>query len=132
MDNQWTLEAIAPLRYRFAGSDATSYWILDTTNPTQKDWSLDLKTKLVNVRRDYAIVARLHSDQTGQMEVVVAGIGMAGTAAAGEFVVDPQQMEGLRQKIGKDFATHDFEAVLGTDVINGIAGSPKVVAVWVR
>ena len=76
LDNQWTLQAIAPLRYRFAGSDADRYWIEDSTDPSRKDWSLDLKTKLGNVTQDYALIARLRSDQTGQMEVVVAGIGM--------------------------------------------------------
>ncbi|MEO6803306.1 MAG: hypothetical protein ABI197_08695 [Granulicella sp.] len=131
LDNQWTMRALAPLRFHFIGSDEDRYWITDNKNPASRDWSLDLKRQYVAVTRDYAIIARLHNDQTGQPEVIVAGIGMSGTAAAGEFIGDERRVEELRQRIGPGFKNHDFEAVLGTDVVNGIAGSAKVVAVAV-
>ncbi|AEU34370.1 hypothetical protein AciX8_0009 [Granulicella mallensis MP5ACTX8] len=132
LDNQWTLRAIAPLRYRFSGTYQEEYWISDAKNPEMKDWGLDLKIRLADAKRDFAIVARIHDESTGQVEVIVAGIGMSGTAAAGEFLVDPRQMEELRRRIGPGFQDHDFEAVLKMDVVNGIAGSPKIltVAVW--
>ncbi|WP_263378647.1 hypothetical protein [Granulicella paludicola] len=132
MDNQWTMHAINPLRFRFAGSDDESYWIADATNPAAKDWSLDLKKPLLTVTRDYAIVARIHDSSTGELEVIVAGIGMSGTAAAGEFLADPQQLEELRRRVGPGFRNRDFEAVLSTDVVNGMSGSPRIltVAVW--
>ena len=64
--------------------------------------------------------------------MIVAGIGMSGTAAAGEFLVDPRQIEELRRQAGSGFRDHDFEAVLSMDVVNGIAGSPRILAVAVR
>jgi hypothetical protein len=132
LDNQWTLRALAPLRYRFAGTNHEQYWIMDTKNPAMKDWGLDPKVPLSDVKRDYAIIARIHDESTGQVEMIVAGIGMSGTAAAGEFLVDPRQIEELRRQVGSGFRDHDFEAVLSTDVVNGIAGSPRIltVAVW--
>jgi hypothetical protein len=132
LDNQWTLRSLAPLRYRFAGTNQEQYWIVDSKNPEMKDWGLDLKAWLADTKRDFAIIARIHDESTGQVEVIVAGIGMSGTAAAGEFLVDPRQMEKLRQRVGPGFRDHDFEAVLSTDVVNGIAGTPKIltVAVW--
>jgi hypothetical protein len=129
MDNQWTMLALAPLRFHFAGSEENGYWIADQKNPGNRDWSLDLKLQYVSVMRDYAIVARLHNKETGQPEMIVAGIGMSGTAAAGEFVADEKHMDELRRRIGPDFKDRDFEVVLSTDVVNGIAGSPTVVAV---
>lgn len=63
--------------------------------------------------------------------MIVAGIGMSGTAAAGEYVSDEKRMEELRRRLGADFKDRDFEVVLSTDVVNGIAGSPAVVAVAV-
>jgi hypothetical protein len=132
LDNQWTLRALAPLRYRFAGTGEEQYWIIDTRNPAKKEWRLEPKAQLADVKRDYAIIARVHDDSTGQIEMIVAGIGMSGTAAAGEFMVDPQQMEELRRRVGPGFRDHDFEAVLSTDVVNGIAGSPRILAVAVR
>jgi len=133
MDNQWTMRAIAPLRFHFAGDDSQeTFWITDTKDSQNKDWMLALKTHYDKVTRDYAIIARIHDQTTGEPEVIVAGIGMSGTAAAGEFLVDPDQLKRLREKVGRGFRDHDFEAVLSTDVVDGIAGSPRIlaVAVW--
>ena len=132
LDNQWTMRALAPLRFHFAGSDEDRYWIADAKTPANNSWSLDLKQMYGAVTRDYAIIARLHNEQTGQPQMIVAGIGMSGTAAAGEFIGDERRVEELRERIGPGFKDHDFEAVLSTDVVNGIAGAPKIVevAVW--
>jgi hypothetical protein len=131
LDNQWTLRALASLRYRFAGTNQEQYWIVDTKNPAMKDWMLDPKVPLADVNRDFAIIARIHDESTGQVEMIVAGVGMSGTAAAGEFLVDPQQVEELRRRVGSGFRDHDFEAVLSMDVVNGIAGSPRILSVAV-
>ncbi len=129
LDNQWTMRALAPLRFYFAGSDEDRYWIADSQDPGNKRWSLDLKLHYGAVTQDYAIVARLHNEETGQPEMIVAGIGMSGTAAAGEFITDERRMEDLRHRIGSGFRDRDFEAVLSTDVVNGIAGTPRILAV---
>lgn len=132
LDNQWTLRALAPLRYRFAGTRQQQYWIVDTKNPGMKEWRLDINLPLSEVKRDFAIIARIHDEFTGRVEVIVAGIGMSGTAAAGEFLADPIQMDELRRRVGPGFRDRDFEAVLSTDVVDGIAGSPKILTVAVR
>jgi hypothetical protein len=132
LDNQWTLRALAPLRYRFAGTPEQQFWIVDTKKPDMKDWKVDVKVSLSDVQRDYAIIARIHDESTGQVEMVVAGIGMSGTAAAGEFLVDPVQIAELRRRVGAGFRDRDFEAVLSTDVVNGIAGSPTILTVAVQ
>lgn len=124
-------DAVEPLRFHYAGSDATGYWIVDTKNPGQKDWTLNLNAEYATISRDYAIVARIHDKATGQIEVIGAGIGMTGTAAAGEFLVNPRAMEELRRRGGARFWDHDFEAVLGTEIVNGIAGAPHILAVEV-
>jgi hypothetical protein len=129
LDNPWTLRAIASLPYRFAGTANEQYWIQDTKHPDKKNWGLDIETKYAAVNHDYALIARIHDQSTGQLVVIAAGIGMSGTAAAGEFLVDPEQMKELRRQLGPSFATRDFEVVLSTDVVNGIAGAPKILAV---
>ena len=132
LDNEWTLRAIARLRYQFRGTDQEQYWITDTKNPGRRTWAVDLKTQYPAVKRDFALIARVHNDSTRQVQVIVAGIGMSGTATAGEFMVDPNRLEELRNRVGSGFRDHDFEAVLGTDVVNGIPGSARIlaVAVW--
>ena len=132
LDNDWTLRALANLRYRFFGDEQREFWIMDAKHPEQRDWELKLDTSYAAVQHDFAIIARVHDDNTGQMEVIVAGIGMSATAAAGAFLVDPRQLEELRRRVGPGFRDHDFEAVLSTDVVNGIAGTPKIIAVALR
>ena len=131
LDNAWTLRAVSHLRYRFAGTDQEQYWITDTKSPGSRTWTVDLQTQYPAVKRDFALIARVHDDSTREVEVIVAGIGMSGTAAAGEFMVDPNRLEELRTRVGAGFKDHDFEAVLGTDVVNGIPGSAKILAVEV-
>ena len=132
LDNRWTLRAIAPLRFRFTGADKDHFWIIDSKDPSKRDWGLNLKLQYGAINRDYAIIARIHDDVTGQVEIVVAGIGMSGTAAAGEFLTDSVQAKELQRRIGPRFRDHDFEAILSTDVVNGVAGPPKIItaAVW--
>jgi hypothetical protein len=132
LDNQWTLKLIAPLRYRFAGRDADVYYIEDTKNPQNKDLSIRLYDKYTAITHDYAIIARVHSEELGQPAMVAAGITMSGTAAAGEFLSDPVRVAELRKRLGSALRDHDFEAVLRTDVVNGNAGPAQIVAVDIR
>jgi hypothetical protein len=129
LDNPWTLLAVAHLRYRFFGNDRREFWIMDAKNPQQQDWVLKLDTPYAAVQHDYAIIARIHNENTGQMEVIVAGIGMSATAAAGAMLADTKQLDELRRRVGPGFRDHDFEAVVSSDVVNGLAGTPKIVAV---
>ncbi len=132
LDNDWTLRALEKLPYRFAGSDEESYWISDARDPGNRQWSLNLTAQYAAVTRDYALIARLHNEQTGKPEIIIAGIGMSGTAAAGEMVSDEHLAQEIRKRIGAGFTDHDFEVVISTDVVNGNAGSPRIlaVAVW--
>jgi hypothetical protein len=131
LDNPWTMRALAPLPYHLTGTDEDRYWIADARDPGDKHWSLDLKETYTTVIRDYAIIARLHNEQTGEPEMIVAGIGMSGTAAAGEFIGNEDRMKEMRQRVGSGFKDRDFEVVLSTDVVNGSAGSAKILAVSV-
>ena len=131
LDNDWTLRALTHLRYQFRGTDQEQYWITDTKKPGSRTWDVDLKTQYPAVKRDFALIARVHNDSTRQVQVIVAGIGMSATASAGEFMVDPNRLEELRKRVGPGFKDHDFEAVLGTDVVNGIPGSANILAIEV-
>ncbi|SEC05761.1 hypothetical protein SAMN05443244_2536 [Terriglobus roseus] len=132
LSNQWTLQLLEPLRYRFAGSDAAAYYIRDAKSPESRQWSIRLRDKMTTVNRDYALVARVHSDALGQVVMIAAGIGMSGTAAAGEFLASPDSMRELQRQLGPAARDRDFEAVLQTDVVDGIAGAAKIVALDVR
>jgi hypothetical protein len=132
LDNQWTLQLLDSLRYKFAGNDDDVYFIRDTKQPDNKQWGVRLHDKMTTMNRDFAIVARVRSEQFGQTVMVAAGIGMSGTAAAGEFLADPKQAQALQTMMSGALKDHDFEAVLQTDVVDGIAGPAKIVALDIR
>ena len=132
LDNQWTLRLLKPLRFHFAGSDKDEYYIQDERAPADKRWSIRLLDKMTVVNHDYALIARVHSEALGRVNLLVAGIGMSGTAAAGEFLADPAQVRDLERRIGYKNRDHDFEAVLETDVDDGIAGAARIVALDVH
>ena len=79
-------------------------------------------------------VPSLTRELAGELFVLgpVVGIGMSGTAAAVEIVCDEQLMQQVRRRIGAGFKDHDFEVVIGTDLVNGLANSPNILAVAVR
>ena len=132
LDNSWTLRVVAPLPYRFDADNNYRCWISDRDSPQNKAWLLDLKKRYSAVDQDYAIIARVHNEQTGQPQIVVAGLGMSGTVAASEMLINPKLAQDLQSRVGSGFRSRDFEAVLRTDVVNGIAGPPSilVVKVW--
>lgn len=132
IDNPWTLRAVASFPIRFAGTPEERYWIVNPDHPESKLWGLDTNLRMTAINRDYAIVARIHNESTGKVVVVIAGIGMCATAAAGQFLSDERSMQELRRRVGEGFRSRDFEAVLSTDVVNGIAGTPHIESVRVR
>lgn len=132
LSNQWTLKLLDPLRFRFSGSDADSYYIRDSKDPENRQWSIHLQDKMTTVNHDYAIIARTHGEPLGQIALVVAGIGMSGTAAAGEFLANPDQVRELERRIGRANRDRDFEVVLKMSVENGIAGHAEIVALDVH
>jgi hypothetical protein len=132
LNNPWTLRAQKQLRYRLATDNNGLDWISDARDPASRKFSVDVKLPYSSVNADYAIVARFYDSNTQKPTLIVAGLAEDGTKAASEFITDEKQMqesvgESLRGSKGKN-----FEVVLGTQVINGVSGPPRVLAkeIW--
>lgn len=131
-DNAWTLRLTHPLRYRF-GNDAgmTHLWIEDSRAPEKVRWVLDRNIQMAtNNYRDFAIVARFTDTTTGQLAIVIAGIGRGGTRVAGEFLTresDLVQLIGAAAQAGNK---KNMEAVLSTQIIDGEPGTPNIEAFY--
>jgi hypothetical protein len=59
----------------------------------------------------------------------VAGLWGYGTLAAGRFLTEPKYLDELARVRGLRLDKGDMQIVLGTEVIQGRAGPPKVLAV---
>jgi hypothetical protein len=126
--NDWTLRLTAGLRFGFDGWPTAA--IRDRQHPDQKNWSVDFSLPYKNLTRDYALISRVHDQKTEQTTLVVAGIAYWGTLAAAEFVTDPQQMLKLQSRAPAHWENMNIQVVIATDVIDAVAGAPKVLAAY--
>jgi len=131
-DNAWTLRLTNALRFHFANNaDMSQHEIVDTMTPAQTHWVVDRSVQLAtNNYRDYAIVARFTDINTGNLSVIVAGIGRGGTIAAGEFLTDPGDLAQIARQAKGAGDKKNMEIVLSTQIIDGQPGSPKIEAAY--
>ena len=73
------------------------------------------------------MIARFTDQETGQPTTIAAGLGGAGTDAGVEFLTHNDRLQTLIRDLppGK----RNFEAVLGSSVVNGNQGQPQFLAV---
>jgi hypothetical protein len=131
-DNAWTLRLTHPLHYHFANNaDMTRLWIEDSNAPGQSRWVVDRNVQMAtNNYRDYAIVARFTDSNTGNVELVIAGIARGGTRVAGEFLTTNADLAQLMRAASQAGDKKNMEAVLSTEIIGGEPGTPKMEAVY--
>lgn len=132
-NNQWTLRLLEPLRFHFSPDSIESpdeiRTIADRLQP-QMHWERDHTLPYSNAD-DYALLARFRDATTDGWVVAVAGLGRNGTEAAAQFATSPHYMQLLRDQAGRDFSSHNIEAVLKVNVIDGKTGAPTILAVHV-
>jgi hypothetical protein len=126
LNNAWTMRLTDPLRFRFVPGKVAR--IEDTKNPQSSAWSVDYSKPYPSLSIDYGIVARYHDTYTNGNVLIIAGIGPYGTEAASEFVSSPQYLDQIEHFVPAGFKDANLEIVIKTDVINGEAGPPHVVA----
>ena len=134
VDNRWTLELTRGLRYRIevsfpSGADKPPVAVvMDAEHPSDRQRKIDFSVPLTAWKYDYAIVAREDDATIGVPVLIEAGLGNTGSLAASEFVTS-----GAFQSIARDHpACRDkanFEAVLGTEIIDARPGPPRVLSI---
>jgi hypothetical protein len=128
LDNLWTMRVTSGLRFYFAHRDATSlFYIEDRQHPEMSGWGVDLSLPEDRITEDYAIVARVFDQTTGQPVIVVAGLGANGTNAAAQFLLNPARTAELAAHAPRDWRHMNMEAVLRTQILDNHAGPPQLV-----
>jgi hypothetical protein len=129
--NAWTLQLGSEFRFvPTIEGDGHHVGIVDRQHP-ENSWRLSRPWPSMNVSRDYALVSRVLDPATGTLLVTAAGITPFGTAAAGEFLTSPDDLERALGHVS-DWSSRSLQIVLETQVIGGAAGAPHVVAthIW--
>ena len=122
-NNQWTQRAVAPFRfYLQLDRDPLVRRIVDRQNPGRLDWAAPMRAGLTE---DYALIARATEPETGQMMLVIAGLGEKGTAAALEFVTNPEYLDRFAAQAPAGWQRRNIELVMKTNLVNDDWENPK-------
>jgi hypothetical protein len=131
--NSWSGRILSPLRFsllrqQIAPDGSTILGsIVDHRRPGTM-WNFDFTKPVAVNSRDFAIVARLHSDLTEDPVTVVAGLGPGGTESAGEFVSTPEYLQQISAVGPANWRDKNLELVLEVPVVDGKAGHAHIVA----
>jgi hypothetical protein len=127
-DNVWTMRITQDLPFGFQ-YDSQVRKLVDRKSPQKRFWTLQWQVPYTKLAKDYAIIARIHDNVTGQPVIIFAGILGQGTEAASEVVFKPAYLDEMLKKAPKNWDQLNLEAVIETNVIEGHAGPPAVLAV---
>jgi hypothetical protein len=127
--NDWTLKLDSEMRYYFWSDPVTHIGgIRDRQNPSNQSWTLPPAWPEWNLNEDYAIVSRVFARDAGRVVVTAAGISQYGTNAAGEFVTNPDYLREALKLAPKEWKHQNLEFVLGTKIVAGVPGPPRILA----
>ena len=127
-DNIWTLRVTQKLRFGFESKNGDAL-LVDRKSGDKTSWATAWDLPYQKLSRDYALVARIHDNTTGQPVIIAAGISEEGTEAAGEILYNPVYLNSLLAKAPANWEKMNMEAVIETQVIEGHSGPPNVLAV---
>jgi hypothetical protein len=126
-NNSWTRRLTSSLRFYIEDDPVNRVIrILDSSDPTRKDWVVGIDQNLKDLKTDYAIVSRYSDPSTDTAVIEVAGMRSYGTIAAAEFVSNPRYMNEVKNISSNCDRNEQF--VLQAQVIDGVSGPPRVVA----
>jgi hypothetical protein len=136
-NNDWSLRLTRGLRFSLAMDPARRViFIRDRDHPDARDWEWGIDPHPEEKARgsnrplhDYALISRTLDGDTGHDVIVIGGLYIYGTQAAGEFLADPQ-MAPLERDVLLRQKPKTLQIVLETLVTDGTAGIPRIVAVW--
>jgi hypothetical protein len=131
--NPWSGRILAPLRFSLlrqqVAADGSTILgsIVDRRHPGSM-WNFDFAKPVTVNSKDYAIVARLHSDLTEGPVAVIAGLGASATESAGEFVSSPEYLQQINTVAPASWRDKNLELVLEVPIVDGKASHAHIVA----
>lgn len=127
-NNRWSMTLLSNLRYTVKTDPVTNdRWIEDAQAPSKREWMVEGKQHFGDNFPAYVVVSRFMSPETRQWAMTVVGLNGYGTEAAGEFISNSEFVKYFPASMRSQ---KNLQIVLQTNVINGSAGPPQVLAVY--
>ena len=123
-NNPWADRVMSDLPFVFRESGEV-LWIEDRTKPGQT-WKASLNGRLGS--KDFALVARMLNSKTGQFLVIVSGVGMVGTKAAGKIITHEEDLKAALSSATPGWEKKNLEFVIETDIVDTSPSPSHVVA----
>ncbi|HEU5341960.1 hypothetical protein [Edaphobacter sp.] len=134
-NNEWSIRLTQSLRFSLAlDSEKHLIYIRDAEHPESRAWSQVTGATIEQQQalrggpalHDYALISRIRNPETGQVMVILGGLYAYGTAAAGEFLTDPELMKQLSKVSGLGSENTNLQIVLETDITDETPGMARV------
>lgn len=128
-NNSWTLSLTGEQRFYFESDlEKKLEFVRDRLHPENRAWEVRRDFSINQLQMDYAIVTRVFSPTLEQTIVVAAGIRGGGTAAAGEFLTNPEYLTSALKNAPPGWQKKNIQFVLSTRMFSGNPGPAQVVA----
>jgi hypothetical protein len=118
--NQWTMEVTSDLRFVFESGGGEVY-VRDRMDEARR-W------RNTSSLTDYAVISRVRDSRTGEVIVAAAGLSHLGTQVAGEFLTNENYLAEAVGTAPADWEAKNLQFVLRSEVVDGTAGPPEVLA----
>jgi hypothetical protein len=130
-NDSWSLRLANSGRFTLHQQGDTD-WIQDQQNPSSRTWEVTRPTVASGdtMTKDFGLITRVIDPATDRIMVMVGGLWGYGTLAAGEFLTDPKYMAALAQQAPAGWQKKNIQIVIGTEVIRGNSGPPKMLAFY--
>jgi len=131
--NPWYMRLESSLRFQFRELDGGGvHAIIDSRDPTKKDWSVDIRLPYNQIHSDYALITRQLNPDTGQWWIGIGGTSALSTEEAERVLLDSSTIETLEAALPRGWENKNVQIVVQFTLVNGNAGGSRVMAstVW--
>jgi hypothetical protein len=129
LNNKWAQRLTKALRFSFRlNMETQTVDVVDELRREGPVGSVGFTTRVADFEEDFAIITRLTDPKVGKPVLAVGGVTMLGTAAAAEFVTNPQRLAGIDDHLAAGWQARNLQVLLSTRIIEGRAGPAQIVA----
>lgn len=129
LNNKWAQRLTNALRFNFQFNiSAQTVDVVDEHSPDALVGAVRISALMAEFEEDFAIITRLTDPKVGKPVLAVGGVTLLGTAAAAEFVINPQRLAEIDKYLPRGWEAKNLQVLLSARIVEGRAGPAQIVA----